>query len=262
MISDSRIDGGKCFDWGKTSADYAKYRDIYPEEFYDKIHSLGLCTSGQRVLDVGTGTGVIPRNMYRFGADFVGTDIAENQIAFAKSLSAEGGMKIAYYCSPAEKIDFPPKSFDVITACQCFFYFNHEITAPKFHDVLKKGGKLALMYKAWLPLEDTIAGESEKLILKYNSEWSGCNEKRHEIYIPDEYRNYFDVETSEMFDVKIPFTRESWNGRMKACRGVGASMTPNEVMNFEREHIDMLNTLAPEQFNILHYCAIAVLKAK
>jgi hypothetical protein len=25
------IDKGKAFDWGKTSADYAKFRDIYPQ---------------------------------------------------------------------------------------------------------------------------------------------------------------------------------------------------------------------------------------
>ena len=30
----SNIDAGNGFNWGKTSKDYAKYRDIYPEEFY------------------------------------------------------------------------------------------------------------------------------------------------------------------------------------------------------------------------------------
>ena len=77
-ITDSRIDGGKAFDWGRTSVDYAKYRDIYPEEFYQRIAGRGLCRDGQRVLDLGTGTGVLPRNMYRFGAKWTGTDISEN----------------------------------------------------------------------------------------------------------------------------------------------------------------------------------------
>lgn len=39
----SDIDNGKSFDWGNTSKDYAKYRDIYPEEFYRGILDLGLC---------------------------------------------------------------------------------------------------------------------------------------------------------------------------------------------------------------------------
>ena len=36
-ITDDRIDGGRAFDWGRTSADYAMYRDIYPPAFYDRI---------------------------------------------------------------------------------------------------------------------------------------------------------------------------------------------------------------------------------
>ena len=51
-IKDNRIDSGKAFDWGKTSAEYAKFRDIYPAEFYQKIVDRGLCVKGQRVLDV------------------------------------------------------------------------------------------------------------------------------------------------------------------------------------------------------------------
>lgn len=141
MINNDKIDNGKGFDWGKTSSDYAKYRDIYPEEFYQKILSLGICKNGQNILDIGTGTGVIPRNMYRFGAKFTGTDIAENQIEQAKILAKNSDMDIDFLCCPTEKLDFPDESFDVITACQCFFYFDHDITAPKLHKMLKKRRK-------------------------------------------------------------------------------------------------------------------------
>lgn len=86
-ISDNRIDKGKLFDWGMTSKDYSKYRDIYPEIFYQKILEKNLCIAGQSVLDLGTGTGVIPRNMYKYGAKWTGTDIAENQIVEARRMS-------------------------------------------------------------------------------------------------------------------------------------------------------------------------------
>lgn len=36
------VDQGKAFNWSKISKDYAKYRDIYPQEFYDYILQLGL----------------------------------------------------------------------------------------------------------------------------------------------------------------------------------------------------------------------------
>lgn len=135
-ITDSRIDAGKAFDWGKISEEYAKYRDIYPEEFYQKIVNRGLCTAGQKVLDLGTGTGVLPRNMYRFGAEWVGTDISPEQIEQAKRLSESVGMKIDYYASSTEELDLPKESFDVITACQCFWYFDHERVMPKLSELL------------------------------------------------------------------------------------------------------------------------------
>ena len=108
------IDSGNAFDWGKTSQDYGKFRDIYPPLFYQKIVERNCGTAGQEVLDIGTGTGVLPRNMYRFGAHWTGSDIAPNQIAEAKRLSA--GMEISYLVSPAEELDFAGKQFDCITA--------------------------------------------------------------------------------------------------------------------------------------------------
>ena len=133
-IRDKRIDDGKAFDWGKTSKEYAKFRDIYPEEFYKKIVDRGLCIKGQKVLDLGTGTGVVPRNMYKYGAQWTGTDISPEQIEQAKILAADAGMKIDFIAAATEerveKAGFQKESFDVITACQCFWYFDHEKVMP------------------------------------------------------------------------------------------------------------------------------------
>ncbi|MCH5206272.1 MAG: class I SAM-dependent methyltransferase [Oscillospiraceae bacterium] len=254
------IDGGKPFDWGKTSEDYARFRDIYPREFYEKIISRGLCVNGQRVLDLGTGTGVIPRNMSPYGAKWVGTDISENQIEQARLLSQ--GTDIDYYAVPAEKLEFPDNSFDVITACQCFWYFDHEKIAPNLHRMLKPGGKLLLLYMAWLPFEDKIAGASEELVLKYSPNWSGAGETVHPIGIPNCYLNCFENIYHEEYRLPVRFTRESWNGRMKACRGVGASLTEDEIAQWEAEHKKLLEEIAPEEFEIQHYAAIRELRAK
>ena len=85
-IINRAIDSGTPFDWGKASLDYAKFRDIYPKEFYQKIVDRKLCLDGQAVLDIGTGTGVLPRKMYQYGAKWTAADISENQIGQAKIL--------------------------------------------------------------------------------------------------------------------------------------------------------------------------------
>ena len=261
-ISDKRIDGGRAFDWGRTSEDYAIYRDIYPDIFYQKIVDRGLCTKNQNVVDLGTGTGVLPRNMYRYGARWTGTDISPEQIEQAKRMAEAENEDIDFFAIPAEKLSFPKESFDVITACQCFWYFDHERVMPKLAELLKPDGRLLILYMAWLPFEDVIAGRSEELVLKYSPSWSGAGEKKHPIWIPDVTYDYFEMEDHEEYDLIIPFTKESWHGRMKACRGVGASLSEEDLLSWDAEHRKLLDEIAPEQFEIRHYAALAVLKKK
>lgn len=259
-IVDENIDGGRAFDWGKASADYAKYRDIYPPEFSGKIVQRKLCIKGQKVLDLGTGTGVLPRNMYHYGAQWTGTDISKEQIEQARTLSR--GMKIDYYAQSTESIDFPDRSFDVITACQCFWYFDHEKVMPRLFNLLNASGRLLILYMAWLPFEDKIAGASENLVLKYNPKWSGGAERIRPIAIPSCYREKFEVVYHEEYPLKVHFTRESWNGRMKACRGIGASLSKTEISTWEQEHMSLLAKIAPSEFDVLHYGAMAELVKK
>lgn len=254
------IDKGKEFDWGKTSLDYAKYRDIYPQEFYECILDMGLCRDGQEVLDIGTGTGVLPRNMYKYGAKWTGTDISENQIEQAKRLAKESEMDITFFASRAEELSFPDNSFDVITACQCIWYFDHDITAPKFARMLKPGGKFLILYMGWLPYEDPVAGKSEEVILKYNPDWTAYGDTVRPISIPKQYENEFAVRTQKEFRVDIPFSRDGWHGRMRACRGVGASMSPDVLAAWDKEHMEMLENMAPESFMVKHYISIAELE--
>lgn len=115
---------------------------------------------------------------------------------------------------------------------------------------------------AWLPFEDYIAQESENLVLKYNPNWSGFGEIMHPIRIPKYYNKHFEVVYHEEYPLNVYFTRESWHGRMKTCRGVGASLSNANLNAWEQEHLQLLNKIAPHKFYIKHYGAITELKKR
>ncbi len=261
-ITNAAVDHGNPFDWGRTSEEYAKYRDIYPKAFYEKLSELSLGVKGQKALDIGTGTGVIPRNMYGYGADWTGVDLSENQIAYANKLSREAGLDISYQAVAAEDMDFPEECFDVVTACQCFGYFDQDIILPKIHRMLKEGGHFAVLFMAWLPDESEIARTSEELVLKYNPSWTGAHMTRYSLDVPPWCGDLFEPVHMLTFDQPVAFTRESWHGRIKVCRGIGASsLSREEIAAWEKEHVAYLQTV-PESFDIIHFVSILDVKKR
>ena len=253
------IDHGKAFDWGKTSKDYAKYRDVYPEVFYQRLYEQGFGKEGQKILDIGTGTGVLPRNMYRFGAKWIGVDLSENQIEQAKILSE--GMDIEYQAVAAEDIAFQDDSFDLVTALQCIWYPDHKKLAPKLAKILKEDGSFLIMVMNWLPYEDDLARRSEEIVLKYNPAWTGAGWKRKSVHVPEIYLDYFDIVNRDEYEVDVPFTKEGWHGRIRACRGVGASLNEEDMKKWEVDHWQMLED-EKDEFTIKHYVTSAELKKK
>lgn len=49
---------------------------------------------------------------------------------------------------------------------------------------------------------------------------------------------------------------------MRACRGVGASLSEEELERWDREHRELLDRIAPEEFEVLHYAALTVLRKR
>ncbi|MDR1748791.1 MAG: class I SAM-dependent methyltransferase, partial [Spirochaetaceae bacterium] len=58
--------------------------------------------------------------------------------------------------------------------------------------------------------------------MKYNPSWSAHSIKRFTYDFPQEADGLFELENSFVYDIPVRFTRESWHGRMKTCRGIGA----------------------------------------
>lgn len=250
------IDNEREFDWGKTSHDYAQYRSGYPESFFDILAALGIGRPEQTILDLGTGTGVLARAFAKRGAIVTGVDIAANQIAMAKELARHDGLEISFEAIPAEAVSFPPESFEVISAGQSWLYFDASLMIPKVLRLLKPNGRLVLTHLLWLPQQDRIAQQSETLLLKHNPDWKGAGYTG--VMSPELSwaREHFDLRTFHVMQQPLSFTRETWRGRIRACRGVGASLSAAAVERFDAEHREVLEAIAPESFDVLHQMTV------
>jgi SAM-dependent methyltransferase len=249
-------------DWGKTSQDYAAYRTGYPESFYELLTALGIGTPGQRILDLGTGTGVLARAFAKRGALVTGVDIAANQIAAAQALAAQEGLNVTFQVRPAEALDFPEGSFEVISAGQSWWYFDKSVMIPKVLRLLTPAGCLALTDLLWLPGKDGIAQHTEALMLQYNPEWKGAEYRGTIRPIASWARDHFDLRTFHVMEMPLEFTREMWRGRVRAHLAIGASLSAAAVERFDAEHRRLLETIAPESFTVSYRMTIHVYMRK
>ena len=249
------IDGGNFFDWGRVSKLYSKSRNIYPEDFWNALNSLGVGQNGQEILDIGTGTGILPLNMQKFGGKYAAVDKSPEMILQAKDLVPD----INFICADAHNMPFENGSFDIITALQCWVYFDKKRLFPELDRLLKSDGKLYIMFMTWLPEEDEIIRKSFGIIKKYNSEWSGYM-KRFDIAEFNLYNGNFTVESVVKKDYDLPFTRESWCDRLTASRGVGAALPEEKIKKFRTDLMDMLEKSVEDKFTLLHEAVIIKLK--
>lgn len=235
------IDRGQDFDFGRTSDDYARYRDIYPKSLYDRLISLGIGAPGQKILDLGSGTAVLPLNLAGTGAEFTATDISEKQIACGKRLADARGVRgISFKVCGAEDTGFADSTFDAVTAVQCFHYFDADRAAAEIARVLKPGGVFCKVFMDWLPYEDAVIAEMEALVLRYNPNWSGGGFRAYRYRFPQWAEGRFTQDAVESYDETLTFGKEAWLGRVRSCRGVGASLSGERLAAFEREYAALL----------------------
>jgi SAM-dependent methyltransferase len=260
MSNSSPIDEGRPFDWGKTSADYSVYRPGPPESFYRKLLALDVGLEGQRILDLGTGTGVLARQFAQQGAVVAGIDISGEQIEAAKSLAEAERVDVDFRVAPAEEPPFADRSFDVVTASQCWLYFDKARAIPQVKRLLDEDGLLVVASFSWLPRLDSVAAASEKLVLKYNPQWSAADYVGDHQPLPRWAEGSLKVKAFFYYDEPIHFTRDTWRGRIRASRGVGAALSAGEVERFDEEHGRLLKDIAGERFTVLHRIACNMLR--
>ena len=69
---------------------------------------------GFRLLDVGSGGGILCESLARLGADMVGVDPAPNNVAVASRHAKKSGLDIAYHCTTVETLAPLGERYDAV----------------------------------------------------------------------------------------------------------------------------------------------------
>jgi 2-polyprenyl-6-hydroxyphenyl methylase/3-demethylubiquinone-9 3-methyltransferase len=99
--------------WWDRNSEFKPLHDINPlrANYIDRYSPV----SGQRLVDVGCGGGILAEAMAQRGAKVTGIDMGEAPLAVAKLHQLESGVDVDYFQSTAEELAVKaPASFDIV----------------------------------------------------------------------------------------------------------------------------------------------------
>jgi SAM-dependent methyltransferase len=251
MAQKDRIAATQAFgarvDFGAAASDYGRFRAGFPDAFFDRLQVEFGLTAGQRALDVGTGAGTVARALASLGLDVVGLDPSPSLMAQAIELDRERGIQVRYVEGQAEALPFDTGAFDLLTAGQCWHWFDRPKATSEAFRVLKPGARIVVAHFDWLPIAGNMVEATERLILDANPAWTlSGGSGLYPDWLGDLARGGFIGITTASFDVLQPYSHEAWRGRIRASAGVKASLDAEGVAAFDERLRRMLSADFPD----------------
>src|ERR1700691_1509292 len=133
---------GKVFD--EIAAEYDRRRPTYPDELVDQACRVAGIGSGDRVLEVGCGSGQLTRGLVARGLHVTALEPGASLIALARQNLAGAG-EVEFVNAQFEDAPLPREQFRAVFSASAFHWVDPRVSWQKTADVLIPGGTLALV---------------------------------------------------------------------------------------------------------------------
>ncbi|HTZ64777.1 MAG TPA: methyltransferase domain-containing protein [Solirubrobacteraceae bacterium] len=240
-------------DFARTAADYARHRAGFPPRLLDELAARDIVRAGSRVADLGTGTGSLARLFAQHGCAVTGVDIAEPLLEQAARLDREAGVRIDYVQAPAEATGLPSGELDVVSAGQCWHWFDRPAAAREVARLLTGEGSVVIAHFDWLTIPGGVVEATHEIVLRYtppgeaaHGPWRFAGGTGiYPQWLSDlQGAGFRDIETFS-FDLQARYSPESWVGRIRASAPVGGTLDEDGVRACARELQEMLKERFP-----------------
>ncbi|MGI9237763.1 MAG: class I SAM-dependent methyltransferase [Woeseiaceae bacterium] len=231
--------------FGKAADDYGTFRAGFPDSIFDRLAEFNIGIQDQAVIDLGTGTGTLARGFARRHCKVIGVDPDPRMIGEAKKLDHQNNVSVRYVEAKAESTGLDSAAADVVTAGQCWHWFNQSLAIAEVIRLLKPGGKLVIANFDWLPQAGNVVEATEVLIMQYNADWHlGGGTGMYPQYLPGLSDAGIQNIQTFSYDVNVPYTPSAWRGRIRASAGV-AALDVHSASRFDADHLELLAARFP-----------------
>ncbi|HET7651664.1 MAG TPA: class I SAM-dependent methyltransferase [Acidimicrobiales bacterium] len=150
--------------WRAWDGDEGAYWAAHADRFdravaphHDRLMAAAAISAGERVLDIGCGTGQTTRDAARAaspGGTALGVDLSSGMLDVARARAADDGLdNVAFAQVDAQVHPFDPASFDVAISRTGAMFFGEPVVAfTNIARALRPGGRMALV--AWQSFAD------------------------------------------------------------------------------------------------------------
>ena len=151
---------GKAFD--DVAAEYDRSRPTYPDGLVDRAFREAGIGSGDRVLEVGCGSGQLTRSLVARGLHVTALEPGKRLLSLAEQ-NVEGPGTVESVNARFEDAALPREHFRAVFSASAFQWIDPEISWEKAARVLRPGGTLALLQYFGLQEESSIRDQEELL---------------------------------------------------------------------------------------------------